>query len=822
MTTNYERSRALPMFGDGAIPKDRDRSVEEDDSGLIDVILLFLRSWPYIRPQFLGRWWTPGQKIEDRVADTVAGEGYHFGYAPYLVAVIALAGPLFDIVPASIEWPVYLLYIPVAAMVLSIYCMAISSGKSQMAATSCLVLAGIGTNIVATYVIPGIADGFYAGAVTLGCLTGWAVQYKTTSGHLEFRMRAGTHLVYFYAINFFQRFLGFALGLLAIDLLNQSLLQNEPLAPGLANLLGLPELSQEVLDELTHEQRHDLKWLYVYIALVATLVQVTLGCISRYYNMWIMQRINQDLRVALLERWHQLSLSYHSGHRTGDSIYRIYQDSAMVTAVIGHLISITLSLMSYFTCVALVSLLSPWIGLIAGLLVVPALLWAHWAMPRMRTRTLVYRAATSDVTSTIQETFGSIRLIKAYGAVERAEKHMEKDSIIAFNAAYRVRVLIAIVTIVMFTVSASFMMGGEFMMAWWAFNQHPTYATELIALVGVSFVVWNFASFSWTSGEFRESSNDLRTLLRGWMTAQDMAMGLRRVFDILDIEPGIRERTDAIPMPGFEREIRFEDVRFSYEPGRPVLDGISFTAAPGTITAIIGPTGSGKSTLMSLLLRLFDPDAGVISIDGRELAAYSLDTLRGNIAIALQENVLFAMSVRDNIRYVAPHATDEDVRWAVHIAAMDEYISGLPDGFDTVLSDRGGKLSTGQRQRLSIARAMVRNTPILILDEPTAALDAATEHRVMTNLVDWVSDLDGKNAVQVNPDNNLAGHKGRVIFLITHRISTIRRADNILYLDSGRILESGSHDSLMRLENGRYRAFVEAESNLSQGVRAHV
>jgi ABC-type multidrug transport system fused ATPase/permease subunit len=158
---------------------------------------------------------------------------------------------------------------------------------------------------------------------------------------------------------------------------------------------------------------------------------------------------------------------------------------------------------------------------------------------------------------------------------------------------------------------------------------------------------------------------------------------------------------------------------------------------------------------------------------------------------------LFASSVRENIRYVAPNADDVKVREAIRIASMDDYVDELPDGLDTILGDRGGKLSTGQRQRLSIARAVVRDTPILILDEPTAALDAATEHRVMNNLAEW-----GRN---------------RVIFLITHRISTIRRADTILYLDQGRILENGNHRELMSIVNGRYRAFVEAESNLSAG-----
>ena len=559
---------------------------------------------------------------------------------------------------------------------------------------------------------------------------------------------------------------------------------------------GVPEWAYSATEELTREQKYELMWLYVKIQLLIWVTQSPLNTfVNPYYNLWIMQHINQDLRVALVERWHQLSLSYHSNHRTGDSIFRIYQDSAMVTSVIGHLLAMTLASGSYLTCVVLVTLLSPWLGLMAATLLIPAFIWSYWAMPRMRVRALAYRAAASDVTATIQETFSAMRLIKAFGTRKRAQTRFEDDAIIAFNAAYRVRNLIAVVTIVMYTMAATFFIGGEFAMAMWANRGDPVFAAQLIGLLGLSYVVWNLATFNWGVNQFRESSGDIRWVLRGWMMAQDMAMGLRRVFDILDIEPDVKDRSDAVPMTGFDREIRFDNVRFAYEPGRPVLDDVSFTAEPGTITAIIGPTGSGKSTLMTLLLRLYDVDAGAISIDGRDVRNYLVETLRNNIAIALQENVLFAMSVRDNIRYVAPGADDAGVREAVRVACMDDYVNGLPRGLDTVLSDRGGKLSTGQRQRLSIARAVVRDTPILVLDEPTAALDAATELKVMTNLAAW-------------------GRK-RAIFIITHRISTIRRADNIVYLDGGRIVESGTHDALMSLEDGHYRAFVEAESNLT-------
>ena len=474
-----------------------------------------------------------------------------------------------------------------------------------------------------------------------------------------------------------------------------------------------------------------------------------------------------------------------------------------------------MTVFGYLAAVFLLSLLSPWLGLIMLSVVGPTLYYAKWAMPRMRTKALVARAATSDVTSRLQESFSAIRLIKAYGAEDRIQRRLEDDSVIVFNAAYRVRVLMALVGIITFSIVAGAMLLSEYLIARWAYLGVPTFSVELIAFVGLSFVIWNLTAHQWSRDEFQGAAAGIRWAMWQWLSAQDIAMGLKRVFDILDLEPDVVDSDDAVPLAHIRREVRFDNVSFAYEPDRPVLDGASFVAHPGDITAIVGPTGSGKSTLMGLLLRLYDPASGAISIDGVDLRGYTVDSLRANIAIALQENVLFAMSVRENIRYAVrqdrtdtPEADERQVREAIRIACMEDYVDGLPHGLDTVLGDRGGRISTGQRQRLSIARAVVRDTPILILDEPTAALDAATENRVMTNLSQWAAGQTRSGA---------QGDK-RAIFLITHRISTIRRADQILYLDQGRILESGNHDALMAIPGGRYRAFVEAESHLSRAT----
>lgn len=798
MTDLHDRSRALPLIGDGPIPRDRDRSVAEDTASFLVVLKLFLRAWPFIKPQIFGRWFVPGVGVDEQIAEGIASEGYGLGYAPVFVTAVAVAGPMLGWVPVGLGFPLILLYLSVAGMVVSVWPVAFTSGKTQIMAAICLVILSFTANIVASFVIEGFADGGYVALLTAGCILGWMVQYRVEEGRVQTRIRLHAHLVYFYGVVWAQRILGLAMGLIIADLLNMSILQAEPIMQWLADFAGHPQWGRDAADSLSVAQRHEVKWLYVKITLSLWALQVPLGIVQPIYRVWIMQRINQDLRLALVERWHQLSLRYHSDHRVGDSIFRIYQDSAQVTAVIDRLMGMTITLISYLTCVVLVTLLSPWVGLITSTVVIPALLWARWAMPRMRTRALVSRAAASDVTARIQESFSAIREIKAYGAEERVQQQFELDSVISFNAAYRVRIIVALVTIVMFSISAAFLLSGQFLMAFWANQGSETWAKELMALVGVSFVIWNLAAYNWTNAQFEEASGSVRGLMRQWLSAQDMAMGLQRVFDILDIEPDVKDEVGAVPFEVLRKEIRFDHVSFAYQADRPVLTDVSFTAVPGTVTAIVGPTGSGKSTVMGLLLRLYDPTGGSISIDGHELRDYQVDSLRRQVAIALQENVLFAMSVRDNIRYVAPDADDRQVQEAIQVACMDDYIDDLPEGLDTVLGDRGGRLSTGQRQRLSIARAVVRDTPILILDEPTAALDAATEHHVMANLAKWGRD--------------------RVIFLITHRISTIRRADSILYLDDGRIIESGDHNTLMAKSDGRYRAFVEAESNLSQRI----
>ncbi len=794
---------AVPFYGEGdPIPAHRDLQAKDDTSGFRAVVVFLLRCWPYISPQILGRWWVPGAGVETRIAELIGGRGYSFIYMPPLVTLLAIAGPYLGWVPTDLTYPFNVLYLCIGLMVICTWPLPFLSGKIQLTSFLVLLVTTVLANMVAVLMIEGSAVKVYAGLITTACLLGWMVQLRLDADGLRYRIRVDAHIIYYYGLEALMA-LGFMLvGLVMAEVVNQSILQNEPLMPGLAEMLGYPDMSKDVTTTLTQAQRMELRWAPIKFQFILFLVLWPLGLVLPYYTTWIYQRINQDLRLDLVDRWHRLSLRHHADHHVGDSIWRIQTDSEEVMGVLKILVGLSMTLVTIVTGLALIPIFSPFLGFLAAFVVVPTMILARWAMPRFRTRSLVNRMSNADLTSRVQESFRSIRLSKAYQAGERAQQKFEEDSMIALNAGYRYARLWMRIGIIMRSYGELFAFAGICLMAFWVNRGDPVFASELIALVGLSFAAkWNLSAYRLASERYEGTVWSFYGLMETWGYAQDLAMGLKRVFDILDLEPEVSDRADAIPFQGFSREIRFSEVVFAYSPDRPVLNGSSLTASPGTITAIVGPTGAGKSTLVNLLLRLYDPDAGTITIDGRDLREFEVDSLRKNIAIALQENMLFGMSVRDNIRYADPEADDGRIAEAVRIACLEESIAALPMGLDTMLGDRGGRLSTGQRQRLSIARAVVRGAPILVLDEPTAALDAETEHRVMDNLAEWAGSEETR----------------RAIFLITHRISTIRRADNIVYLDNGRVAETGNHDALMAIEGGRYRAFVETESALAKG-----
>ena len=601
------------------------------------------------------------------------------------------------------------------------------------------------------------------------------------------------HLGTFVAINSILGALVLVAAIIGSDLVENKIILGEKLEPLQASMLMLDrEFVTSVGAEnmqLGVEQRKEVRERVIILAGVMAAMLLAVSVCVWYYMIWIFQRVNQDLRVEMLSRVERLSLRYHSDSKTGDAIYRIYQDSATIVNVLLYMVLSPLRVLAWATLGIVVLLLfSPVLGFLLVAAAVPTIMLMRFYIPKVRVAATLSREYNSDLTSRIQETLAAIRVVKASGAETRLMERFQSDSQKALDAAFEMRKCITFLTVGVAVVGLSFVFIADYFMATWAMRGESTFFGGSIALVG--FAVWNLGAFKAATGRGEEVSAQVWELAFYWCTVQDLVAGLKRAFFLLDLQPEVVDVKTPQAFPQTLQEVRIENISFGYRPDSLILKGATLEAKVSTVTAIVGATGSGKTTLMSMLLRLYNPDAGAVFIDDIDMSQMAAEDVRSNISIALQQNVLFATTVAENIRYGLADVGEERVVAAAKVACADEFIRAMPDGYDTELGERGGKLSTGQRQRISIARAVLRDTPILILDEPTASLDAETERQVMSNLSEW--------------------GRSRVIFIITHRLSTIRNADQIAFLEDGVIKELGSNQQLLD-QNGAYAEFLSAE-----------
>ena len=589
----------------------------------------------------------------------------------------------------------------------------------------------------------------------------------------------------------------FLVGLVGTDLFNNKILVGDKLQPLQATALFVDEsyVARDITDNvnerdvLSLEQRKVVRDRSLYWAAGLTAVILPIAVVLVYYNLWIWQMINQNLRVALIAKAEHLSLRFHSRSPVGDAIFRIYQDSATITSLIQQaFVNPAIAVSGILVALAFVAFFSPLMAGVCAAAIVPMIVLTGWFTPWLRSRALENRVANSNLTSRLQESMVAVKVVKANHGERRILEAFNRDSHRALDAAFLLRINIAVLNLIVTGIAAGVTIGLEYLIVYWVLDERETFLGAAVATV-VGFAVWNYGAFTDARERLSGALFGSTGLVGIWARLQDLFIGLERAFLLLDLEVEVVDPDEPEPFPQPIRSVAWRSVHFAYDPALPVLRGIELTASAGTVTAIVGGTGVGKSTLMSLLLRLYDPDQGRVLINGIDLCDLAIDDIRANVAIALQRNVLFAGTVADNIGYASKNPSRPAIAEAARIACADGFITRMAAGYDTELGERGGKLSSGQRQRLSLARALVRDTPILILDEPTASLDADTELAVMRNIGEW--------------------GRERVVFIITHRVSTIASADQIVFLEHGKPVQTGSHADLMAT-GGRYRAFVEA------------
>ena len=503
-----------------------------------------------------------------------------------------------------------------------------------------------------------------------------------------------------------------------------------------------------------------------------------LGYFDFRWTIRLTQDLNHHYRSRLFERIHALPMTAFDDERIGDAVYRVMYDTPSITETCYRLlltpIAAPLNVGIVAGMIALVYGAHPLLAL-CGLAFIPIVFAATLPFTGLVRRNAERaRKAGANTTSSSEEGLANILAVQSLGGEDRERRRFDDDSWAGFST-FRELLGIGILATLAGAVPGVLLGGFVFL-----------YVTDLViqgALSPGDFAVL-FIYFLLIVG----SCVDLGAL---WIRLQESSIGLHRVFFLMDL-PGEKDHPGAKPLPPVREGLRIENVSLDYPDGTCALRDVSLEASVGRVTALVGPAGAGKTSLAYLIPRFLSPTAGRVRLDGTDLEELALESLRAQISFVFQETVLFDDTVEANIRLGRPDASELEVQRAAVLAGADEFIQRLPEGYRTRLGRSGGKLSVGQKQRLSIARALVRNAPILILDEPTSALDSDTEQRLVASLRE--------------------ASKTRLVLVIAHRLSTVRAADQICFLQEGRILERGSHDELMALEGGAYRRFVELQT----------
>lgn len=541
------------------------------------------------------------------------------------------------------------------------------------------------------------------------------------------------------------------------------------------NVLGsqpIPSWLAPVTNALSVENKTSLLIAVCLAGFLIGLLSQLVSLLHTQMQVGIGQNMVLNLQSDLFGYLQKLSLSYHQQAGTGDAIYRLNNDSYCVSNIILHglfpLVSSLLTLVLMF----FILLQLQWSLALLSLIVVPPLFLAiHYYSTRLYKRTERVKEMETSIFNLVHEVFSSIKLVKAF-----SREQYEKDKFVEKGAeTFRARLNVTLhESLFAFVVSALTYFGTGAVLAvggWHVLQGTLTIGELLVVIAYLGSVYGPLAAISYTIGHLQGS-----------------IASARRVYDTLNLQLDIEESAGAVEVKKLRGHIKFENVSFAYSDARPVLKNISFEVQPGQMIAIVGLTGAGKSTLVSLIPRFYDPTSGTVSIDGVDVRKMQLKQLRESISVVTQDPILFSSSVGDNIRYGKLNASQEQIAAAAEAAQAHDFIEELPEGYDTLLGDAGSQLSGGERQRVSIARALLKNAPVLIMDEPTSALDSRSESHIFTALRQLM--------------------KNRTTIVIAHRLSTIRNADKILVLNGGQIAGEGRHQELLQT-NDLYRELYD-------------
>ena len=510
---------------------------------------------------------------------------------------------------------------------------------------------------------------------------------------------------------------------------------------------------------------------------------------------WSGQKVLRELRVEIFRHLHRLSLTYYAENEAGAVMSRITNDMDTLQQAINFaLVSVTSGALLIGWIALKMLQLNPAYALLS-MAVVPFMLVATlWFSSQARRAFRRTRVEIGRVNADLQESISGVREVQAFGREEaniesfREVNAANRDSnirAVAFTAALSPTLealgylALAIVTVV----GGILLLRGQ-------------------ALWGTTISLGLIITFLAYVQRFNQPIQQIAVL---WANIQSAVAGAERIFGLLDTQPDIQDRPQAAEMPPIVGAVEFERVEAAYRPGIPVLHDVSFKAEPGQTVAIVGPTGAGKTTIINLIPRFYDVSEGAVRIDGRDVREVTRVSLRRQMGIVLQDTFLFSDTVLNNIRFGRPEATDDEVRESARLAHAEDFILRLPDGYDTVLGEKGAGLSLGQRQLIAIARAALVNPRILILDEATSSVDTRTERQIQRAL-----------------DVLL---KGRTSFVIAHRLSTIRNADQVLVLQDGQVVERGRHDELLARRGAFYELYMSQfrgdEAVVAEGGNGH-